>query len=311
MIGYSSIPPSAPLLPAVVPLPNEMREYQHSVRQFLAAQGFDEVYNYSFLSEEALPAFGLNPDDHVRVLNPIAAGQNLMRATLVPGITRNIIDNSRFFDSFRLFELGVETHKRADSLPEEVNHLIAAIYAKDANAEGLFELKRVAESLVKDIEIRPAEEARPFEHPARSANIHLGDRVIGTLFEMHPSVVERGRAAILDLDLDVVLLLGRRETKYKPLQRFPSSAFDLSIICNEHTLVGNLQRELLVLAGEQLERIDFVRQYSGPPLAEGNKSVSFRVTVAAPDRTFSSEEVGAIRSRIIEGMRTLGYELRV
>ena len=46
-------------------------------------------------------------------------------------------------------------------------------------------------------------------------------------------------------------------------------------------------------------------------LPEGKKSVSYRLTVWTPDRTLSSEEVGAIRTRIIEGMRTLGYDLRV
>jgi phenylalanyl-tRNA synthetase beta chain len=60
-----------------------------------------------------------------------------------------------------------------------------------------------------------------------------------------------------------------------------------------------------------LETIEFVRQYAGPPLPEGKKSVSFRLTVGSSERTLSSEEVGEIRTAIIEGMRGLGYELRV
>jgi phenylalanyl-tRNA synthetase beta chain len=65
------------------------------------------------------------------------------------------------------------------------------------------------------------------------------------------------------------------------------------------------------LAGPLVESIEFVRQYAGPPLAEGTKSVSFRLTAGSPERTLSSDEVGEIRARIIEGMRRLGYELRV
>ena len=45
-------------------------------------------------------------------------------------------------------------------------------------------------------------------------------------------------------------------------------------------------------------------------LAEGAKSVSFRLTVGSPERTLSSEEIGGIRTRIIERMRELGYEFR-
>jgi hypothetical protein len=35
------------------------------------------------------------------------------------------------------------------------------------------------------------------------------------------------------------------------------------------------------------------------------------LTVGSGERTLSSEEVGEIRGRIIDGMRELGYELRV
>ena len=75
--------------------------------------------------------------------------------------------------------------------------------------------------------------------------------------------------------------------------------------------MGDLQRSIASLAGEQLESIEFLRQYSGPPIPDGMQSVSFRLTVAAADHTLSLEEAGAIRSRIIDGMRELGYELRV
>ena len=59
------------------------------------------------------------------------------------------------------------------------------------------------------------------------------------------------------------------------------------------------------------ESIEFVRQYSGPPLPEGKQSLSYRLTVFAPDHPLASEEVTDIRERIIEGMRVAGYELRV
>jgi phenylalanyl-tRNA synthetase beta chain len=61
----------------------------------------------------------------------------------------------------------------------------------------------------------------------------------------------------------------------------------------------------------QILAVEYVRQYSGPPLPEGNKSVSFRVTVGADDRTLSAEEIGEIRGRLIAAMKEAGYELRM
>ena len=59
MVGYDSITPKAPLVPADVPPVNPERKFQHDVRNVFADLGFTEVYNYSFLSEESVRAFGL------------------------------------------------------------------------------------------------------------------------------------------------------------------------------------------------------------------------------------------------------------
>ena len=70
------------------------------------------------------------------MLNPIAAGQELLRTSLLPGIHRNIVENARHFDEFRLFEIGHEIHKRGGGKPEERPHLMAALYAKTTAAPG-------------------------------------------------------------------------------------------------------------------------------------------------------------------------------
>jgi phenylalanyl-tRNA synthetase beta subunit len=46
-------------------------------------------------------------------------------------------------------------------------------------------------------------------------------------------------------------------------------------------------------------------------LDDGRRSLSYRLTVGASDRTLTSEEVNAIRARVIEGMRQAGYDLRL
>ena len=76
-------------------------------------------------------------------------------------------------------------------------------------------------------------------------------------------------------------------------------------------MAGKLETAIAGFGGPLLESVQFVRQYAGAPLAEGTKSVSFRVTVGSAERTLSSEEIAGVRKTIIEGMRGLGYELRV
>src|SRR5215471_9123821 len=191
MVGYDSITPVAPLLPSVVPPGNPTRRFHHEVRDIFVDNGFTEVYNYSFLSEEAVRAFGFDPAEHVRVANPIASDQALMRLSVLPGIWANVAENAKHREAFRLFEIGLEIHKaeQTGSLPREIPHLVAANYAREGDgAAGLFEIKRLAECLMPGVQATPAL-ARPFEHPARTAELAWKGQPVGRFFELHPSLL--------------------------------------------------------------------------------------------------------------------------
>jgi phenylalanyl-tRNA synthetase beta chain len=296
MIGYGTIVPTAPLAPARVPPANPERAFHHHVRELAASQGFTEVYNYSFVSEDQARAFGLT--DLVEVANPIAADQTLLRSSLLPGICKNITDNARNFDSFRLFEIGREIHK-----DHETPHFVAAIYSKEET--GLFEVKRLAECLLRGIRVRPAT-ARNYEHPQRAADVFHGETLIGRLFEFHPRMIETGRAAVLDLDLVEVQRLQPPVARYQQLRRFPTSAFDITAVVPARTLIGDV--EAAIPRSAETLAMEFVREFTAP---DGRRSLSFRITAGASDRTLSSEEVTVIRNSVIEALRSRGYELKV
>jgi phenylalanyl-tRNA synthetase beta chain len=115
-------------------------------------------------------------------------------------------------------------------------------------------------------------------------------------------------------DVDTIAaqrLAATSTTRYKPLRKFPTSGFDLSVVCDLRTPVDTICDALRKFAGGSLAAIEFVRQYVGPPLGPDQKSVSYRLEVGALDHTMTAEEVTAIRSRVIEGMQALGFELRV
>jgi phenylalanyl-tRNA synthetase beta chain len=272
MIGYDNITPVAPLSPARVPPGNPERVFHHKVREMAAAQGFTEVYNYSFVTEEAARRFDFNPADLVQT------EQNHLRPSLLPGILKNIEDNARHFDSFRFFEIGNEIHG-----DHETPHFVAVIFSKDTE---LLELKRLAECLLPGVQIEPTT-ARSYEHPQRAALI--GE--VGRLFEFHPRLVENGRAAVLDLNLN--LLHRPHEVRYRPLRRFPESSFDLSFIVPERTLIADVAAAIPKVP--EILSVEFVREFALPE----KRSLTYRITLGAADRTLTSEEVTAIREKIL------------
>ena len=285
MIGYDNITPVAPLSPARVPPANPERALHHRVREMAAAQGFTEVYNYSFITEESARLFGFK--------SLVQTGHDYLRPSLLPGILKNILDNARHFDSFRFFEIGNEVHH-----DHEEAHFVAVIFSKDTE---LLELKRLADCLLPGIEVRPTT-AHPWEHPQRAAVVgspglrhgvitpHVSAG-IGRLFEFYPKLVENGRASVLDLNLTLLNL--PHEVRYQPLRRFPESAFDLSFIVPARTLIADVQAAIPRLP--EILSVEFLREFALPQ----ERSLTYRITLGAPDRTLTSEEVSAIREQIL------------
>ncbi len=308
MIGYDTIAPTAPAAACTVPPDNPNRTWHRQIRSLLTARGYTEVYNYSFLSDAQADRFQLPATDLVRVINPIASDQNLLRSSLIPGIFANLELNAKHYPAFRLFEIGREIHNRGAELPREVTHLVAAVYLSDST--GLFELKGVAESLAPGSHVTQTEDTLAFEHPARTANVYLGEHLIGRLFEAYPSLIGSGRAAVLDLNLDRVGELNSATRAYMPIRRFPSSAFDLSFAVPLREPNGNVQAQIREFAGGLLESVAYLSEYVGPQVPAGMKNISYRLTVGAPDRTLSAEEIGFVRARVIAGMHDRGFEMR-
>ena len=316
MIGYGEIVPTPPVAASIVPFTDPMRTYLRGARTLLAAQGFTEVYNYSFVNETDAKRFGLDAADHLAIRNPIAAEQTHMRRSLLPGIFKNILSNVRHYPEFRIFEIGREVHPSADgALPSEATRAVAALYNNEGDEQDFFELKRVAECLLPSCRFVSAE-PRSYEHPARAAEILWRDELVGRFFELHPSLLAEenieGRAVLFDIDMEKAQRLAAATVvKYTPLRKYPTSGFDLSAITNLATPAEQIQDHLAKLAQPDLAMIEFVRQYAGPPLPEGKKSVSYHLEVGALDHTMTADEVTAIYNRVIEGMRELGFDLRV
>jgi phenylalanyl-tRNA synthetase beta chain len=112
---------------------------------------------------------------------------------------------------------------------------------------------------------------------------------------------------LLDVDLT---LAQQTPAQRQPLRKYPTSGFDLSVVTDLKKPVREIEIELRGLAGADLATIEFVRQYQGHPLPPDRKSVSYRLAVGALDHTMTTEEVTAIRNRIIQGMQASGFELR-
>jgi phenylalanyl-tRNA synthetase beta chain len=118
--GYENIPARTPRSVAGRGLTPAQR-LRRRVGRALAANGYAEVLNYPFASEDDWDALQLPADDDrrraLRLANPLTDEEPLLRTTLLPGLFRALGRNAgRGFGDVALFEMGlVYRPKRAPS----------------------------------------------------------------------------------------------------------------------------------------------------------------------------------------------------
>jgi phenylalanyl-tRNA synthetase beta chain len=156
-------------------------------------------------------------------------------------------------------------------------------------------------------------------HPGRCAEIVVAsvsggeDIVVGHAGELHPAVcaafeLPRGSAAV-ELDLDALPLPGA-----VPAPRFstyPPALIDVAVLVDAATPAAAVQDALVTGAGPLLETVRLFDEYSSAQLGEGRKSLAYKLTFRAPDRTLTGEEAVAARdAAVAEAARRVGATLR-
>ena len=106
MVGYNNLPQTPPLAPITAKIRTEAERSPFAVRRAIAALGYQETINFSFVEERWEHELAGNPAP-IRLLNPIASQMSVMRSSLIGGLVQAVAFNSSHKQSrVRLFEIG-------------------------------------------------------------------------------------------------------------------------------------------------------------------------------------------------------------
>ena len=137
-------------------------------------------------------------------------------------------------------------------------------------------------------------------HPGRLARFVLADgQVLGYAGELHPKVCENlglpARTVAFEIDGDALLAQTDQRSWAGALSTYPVSRQDVALIVDEDLPAATLAATLEEGAGDELEQLEIFDLYTGDQLPEGKKSLAFRMTFRAPDRTLKADEASAMR----------------
>ncbi|MBU1225864.1 MAG: phenylalanine--tRNA ligase subunit beta [Actinobacteria bacterium] len=314
LYGYDNIPSSLPRGPG-----GGLSRTQRRARLASAAMvgaGYSEVMSFSFVAPGDIAALGLPPDDPrnrpIRIRNPLNEEQALLRTSLLPGLLTALrVNQARNHPSAALFETGLVFLPGPADLPDQPRRLaFAAVGPRPAprwTGEGpdrdATDAVGVLESLAGalGIEMQIEQGSDGAFHPGRCGTVLVGGWAVGVVGEIHPAVASAfevtGRVAAGEIDLDAVLA-AESGAPFLPPSPLPPVVFDLAFDVDAGVPAGQLTAVVAAAGGPTVESVTLFDVFSGPPLAEGRKSLAVRLTVRDPERTLTDEEVAPLRSAV-------------
>ncbi len=321
--GYDKIPVSLPNGEATTgKLPFKLRVEQKA-RDIAEYCGFSQGMCYSFESPKVFDKLLLPEDDVLRqaikIANPLGEDFSIMRTVSLNGMLTSLATNyNRRNKDVRLYELGniyVPEALPLTELPDERMQFTLGMYGEG----DFYTMKGVVEEFFDCIGMKkktvydPAS-GKAFLHPGRQADIVYEGTVVGYLGEVHPEVCDNygigTKVYVAVLDMPLVVPFATFDRKYEGIAKYPAVSRDISMVVPKTVLAGQIEAIIGQRGGKILESCHLFDIYEGAQIKEGYKSVAYSITFRAKDRTLEENDITAAMKKILNGLESMGIELR-
>ena len=333
VLGYHLLPDTPPTAALTAHVRSESWRSDDALRHMLAALGYHETLNFSFVEErwEHELAGNANP---IRLINPMASQLAVMRSSLIGSLVGVMRFNlARKTNRVRVFELGrvfMRDAGVADSGASVagVNQPVRVAGLACGGADELqwgatdrgidfFDIKGDVEALLAPRLPRFVASEHPAMHPGRCARVELDGQAIGFVGELHPrwrQAYELPTAPVV-FELDAAALMKRDLPVYVPVQRHQSVWRDISMIAN-----GDVTHQALLQAIRSADnrlirstRLFDIYKPTVPTgdMKAGERSLSMRLELLDDEVTLTDERIDAVVADVLETLSArLGVRLR-
>lgn len=314
MYGFENIEAVMPVEDIESGLKDSKISVADNLKEILKEIGLHEVINYTFIPRETLDILKIK-DKVIEISNPLSEDMVIVRPTLMYSLLANIRDNfNRNQFDLRFFEVS-KVFTPAEELANEELRICVAIAGKPERtlwnpkpkAYDFYTMKGYVEKLLEYMGINRYKLERSSNenfHPGRSADIKIGNDVIGTFGEVHPDVLEamdikRERAYVADIDLARAEKYIKSAVKYERIVKYPEVIRDLAIVMDKDILVGNMVEDLKRVS-PLIEKIEIFDVYEGEKIDADKKSVAISIVLRNKVKTLEEKEINDVVTKVLE-----------
>lgn len=321
--GYDKIPTTLPAGAATAGKLSFKLRIEQKARDIAEYCGFSQGMTYSFESPRVFDKLLIPEDSPLRntvvIANPLGEDFSIMRTISLNGMLTSLATNyNRRNKDVRLYELGniyLPYQFPLTQLPDERMQFTLGMYGEG----DFYTMKGVVEEFFESIGLKKKtvynpKSGKPFLHPGRQADIEYDGVTVGYLGEVHPTVCDNydigTRAYIAVLDMPYIVERATFDRKYEGVAKYPAVSRDISMVVPKEILAGQIEAVIEQRGGKILESCQLFDIYEGEQIKAGFKSVAYSITFRAKDRTLEEGDVAAAMKKILNGLESLGIELR-
>ena len=313
MVGFDKLPHTPPQAPITPRVQAENQRNSFQVRRQMAALGYQETINFSFVDAKWENTLAGN-DNPIQLLNPIASQMSVMRSSLMGSLLQVAkFNQDRKASRVRVFEIGrvfQRDPKVVDSLQTVAGihqpvHLaglaIGPVHELGWNAGkdlgGFFEMKADVTALLQGHELVFSAAEHPALHPGRCARIESQGQWVGWMGELHPQWRQQWdftHAPVL-FELSLAQVLSHPVPQAKPISRLQAVERDLAMVVQEavthQALMDSIWSAPLNGVLQDAVLFDVYRpQKEGGSVQLGEKSLAIRLVLQSTDETTLTEQ---------------------
>ncbi len=314
--GMDSVPAELPSIHASRDVGGR-EELARRAKEVCASLGLSEAITFSFTSERVLQVLSA-PSAAVRLENPMAEHQNVLRTTLVVGLLDAVKNARRRGErDVREFTVGPVflAPKPGSDLPDERLRVAFAIagdrpvWLEKPKPLDVWDAKGYAMEMARRISGKPVEvvpatgsRAPAHLHPRGAAFVQVGGETVGTFGPLHPDAVDAleldGEVLVFEMDLEP-FVSGAALPRFTAIPRFPASARDVALVVKDGIPAGEVEAAVRAAAGPLAEAVRLFDRFVGGQVPPGHASLAFRVIYRSPDRTLTDAEVDAAHANVV------------
>lgn len=295
--------------------------FEREVRSRLIAQGLQEFLTCDLIGpslidivkEEAMPS-----KDVVKVLNPTSIEQSALRTSMLPGLLQVVkynIDHQN--PNVSGFEVGRIHFKDKDQYKEQSMVGIVLSGKRDPHHWGdkgsdidFYDLKGVVENLLAEVGITSVifkNIGLKAFHSGRQASIFVDSLELGTIGEIHPSILRRldvtQRIFFAEINLhDLFHVRSVGPKKMKPLTIYPGSDRDLTVTLPEPMPIEDVFAVIRSMQSPYLEEVFLLDIYRSDKLGKDIKNATFRFIYREKEKTIDQATVDTEHQRLVSSI---------